>query len=67
MVDNMFVFESQTFNPLDLSATDTYSLDVDPDQNFFHLLMSQRFVVYNESQFNTLFASMPPNIFSTWI
>lgn len=46
MVDNIFVFESQTFDPFDLSATDTYSLDVDPVQNFFHLLMSQRFVFF---------------------
>lgn len=39
VVDNMPVFESQTFNPFDLSTTGTYSFDVDPDENLFQLVV----------------------------
>lgn len=64
---NTSVFESQTFNPFDLSEVDTYNLDVDPDQNFFSSFNVSNFCsFYNDFQFNNLCASMPPDIFSTF-
>lgn len=64
---NTSVSESQAFSPFDLSAIDTYKLDVDPDQFFFPSYnVSNVGSFYNVSQVNDLCASMPPDIFSTF-
>ncbi len=67
MLHNTSNFEGQTFKLFDPSTTDIYNFDVDPDQHFFSSLdVSNLCSYYNETQFNDLCMSLPPDIFSTF-
>lgn len=55
------------FKPFDQYTTDSYNSDIDPDLNFFASFDTNTICsVYDETQFNDLFLTMPHNIFSTF-